>query len=188
MGKCSYDKAEAQRRLGLKKQLIEKMLSVKGKLEYTQGERRDDIEDGYADCSSLVRWAYKIVTGIDIGEDTAVQIINPHGIDVDTAAQIINAGGIDVDTAAQLINIDGIDADTMPDMAHLEIGDLLFFTGKDARRPFCVGHVEMYMGGGKLIGQNDRPYKGPTVKDMAAYIGEIGRRGHRYIKTRRFIY
>lgn len=175
-----------------KEDIVGKILSVRGKLRYTQGVRRDDIEKGYADCSSLVRWAYRSI-GIDIGEDTAAQIVSPAGADVDCA-------GVRRDTQTNGSNKKGSvcvrafyriffgqTRFPMPDTAHLMPGDLLFFTGEDRSRPFCVGHVEMYLGGGKIIGQNDRPYRGPTVKDMRAYIDEIGRRGHFYIKTRRFV-
>lgn len=172
--------------------IVGKILSVRGKLRYTQGVRRDDIEDGYADCSSLMRWAYK-GAGIDIGEDTAAQIVSRAGVDVDCVQDYrciqINGGGKKGTAGVRALcrTFFRRTRFPMPDLAHLKPGDLLFFTGGDKSRPFCVGHVEMYLGGGKIIGQNDRPYRGPTVKNMKAYIDEIGQRGHFYIKTRRFI-
>ena len=57
----------------LRNELIGLMLSLEGKIRYTQDERRDLIEEGYGDCSSVVRWVYLQVLQTDIGEDTAVQ-------------------------------------------------------------------------------------------------------------------
>lgn len=159
----------------LQQKLILRMISVKGQLRYTQGVHRDDIEGGYADCSSLVRWAYKKVMNIDIGEDTAAQIVSDRGFDVDTVEDKVMAAAL---------NGRGV---PMPKLLRLEPGDLLFFTGDDKKRPYSVGHVEMYMGNGYLIGQNDRPYCGPQMKVMEAYLKEIGMRGIVYIKARRYI-
>lgn len=145
----------------LRSEVVALMCSVEGKLRYTQGKRRDNIEEGFADCSSVVRWAYKKVLLTDIGEDTAKQIVNNRGIDVDCG--------------------------TKPDILKLLPGDLLFFTGGAKTRPYEVGHVEMYMGDGLLVGQNDRPYPGTTKKHLYDYVEEIEKRGHFYIKARRFI-
>lgn len=159
----------------LQQKIVLKMISVKGRLRYTQGVHREDIEHGYADCSSLVRWVYRNVTGIDIGEDTAAQIVSAFGFDVDAVEDKIFAAALNGHIVP------------MPRCSLLEPGDLLFFTGGDKKRPYGVGHVEMYMGKGRLIGQNDRPYCGPQIKDMTAYIQEIGMRGIVYIKARRYI-
>ena len=86
----------------LRNELIGLMLSLEGKIRYTQDERRDLIEEGYGDCSSVVRWVYLQVLQTDIGEDTAVQIISHHGRDVDE--------------------------NRYPDRLKLLPGDLLFFT------------------------------------------------------------
>lgn len=145
----------------LRNELIGLMLSLEGKIRYTQDERRDLIEQGYGDCSSVVRWVYRQVLQTEIGEDTAAQIISHQGRDVDE-----NGG---------------------PDRTKLLPGDLLFFTGHDFSRPYGVGHVEMYIGGGMLAGQNDREVPGIFIKPMDAYIQEIKARGHDYIKTRRFL-
>lgn len=145
----------------LRSEVVALMCSVEGKLSYTQDKRRDNIEGGFADCSSVVRWAYKKVLMTDIGEDTAEQIINNRGIDVDCGIK--------------------------PDILKLLPGDLLFFSGGNEKRPYKVGHVEMYMGEGFIIGQNDRTYRGTTKKNLYDYIEEIEKKGHFYIKARRFI-
>ena len=145
----------------LRNELIGLMLSLEGKIRYTQDERRDLIEEGYGDCSSVVRWVYLQVLQTDIGEDTAVQIISHHGRDVDE--------------------------NRYPDRLKLRPGDLLFFTGHDHTRPYSVGHVEMYIGDGMLAGQNDRKVPGIFIKPMDTYIRDIYKNGHHYIKTRRYM-
>ena len=145
----------------LRNELIGLMLSLEGKIRYTQDERRDLIEEGYGDCSSVVRWVYLQVLQTDIGEDTAVQIISHHGRDVDE--------------------------NRYPDRLKLLPGDLLFFTGHDHTRPHSVGHVEMYIGDGMLAGQNDRKVPGIFIKPMDTYIRDIYKNGHHYIKTRRYM-
>lgn len=145
----------------LRNELIGLMLSLEGKIRYTQDERRDLIEEGYGDCSSVVRWVYLQVLQTDIGEDTAVQIISHHGRDVDE--------------------------NRYPDRLKLLPGDLLFFTGHDHTRPYSVGHVEMYIGDGMLAGQNDRKIPGIFIKPMDTYIRDIYKNGHHYIKTRRYM-
>ena len=145
----------------LRNELIGLMLSLEGKIRYTQDERRDLIEEGYGACSSVVRWVYLQVLQTDIGEDTAVQIISHHGRDVDE--------------------------NRYPDRLKLLPGDLLFFTGHDHTRPYSVGHVEMYIGDGMLAGQNDRKVPGIFIKPMDTYIRDIYKNGHHYIKTRRYM-
>ena len=54
------------------KQLVAAMKSVEGKLHYSQKNPRDP-EQGQADCSSTVNWAYKKILGVDIGNDTRSQ-------------------------------------------------------------------------------------------------------------------
>lgn len=146
----------------LRHALVQQMYALKGKITYTQGKQRDLIEEGFGDCSSVVRWVYLKVLHMDIGEDTSVQIVSGKGFDVDE-------GGY-------------------PDVEKLLPGDLLFFTGGDEKRPMGVGHVEMYAGGGRLIGQNGRDEKGTFEKNLNDYMAYVHRIGLEYIKTRRFIH
>lgn len=145
----------------LRNEMIGLMVDLQGKLHYTQDERRDDIEGGFGDCSSVVRWVYQKVLHMDIGEDTPVQITNPKGWDVDFGPY--------------------------PDESKLLPGDLLFFEGGDESRPYKVGHVEMYLCPGRLVGQNGRDYPGTFVKDLKAYVEMLEKKGCRYIKARRFL-
>lgn len=140
--------------------LVQQMYMLQGKITYTQDERRDLIEEGFGDCSSVVRWVYQKILHIDIGEDTAAQILSDKGCDVDFG--------------------------DMPDEKNLLPGDLLFFTGGDLRRPMQVGHVEMYVGNGMLIGQNGRETKGTFEKRLVDYMDYIKSLGLSYIKARRY--
>ena len=122
------------------------IISREGKNQYTQSGKRDLVEDGYSDCSSLTRWVYEKALGFDIGEDTTEQIFS------------------DKLRTVELDIRDGI-----PDEGSLAIGDLLFFRGRDRDRDYAyyVGHVEMYVGNGQISGHGSGI--GPVRKDMAEY-------------------
>lgn len=125
--------------------LVEKALSRKGKNQYSQDyEKRQMIEQGYGDCSSTVAYWYKKLFGINIGVNTEAQINSQNGEVVDNKI----VGGI-------------------PEEEKLEKGDLLYFRGSDNSRTKGVGHVEMYIGDGKLFGHGSG--LGGTVKDMKSY-------------------
>ena len=51
--------------------LVDKMMSVKGQLQYSQVNRNPDTGSG--DCSSTVQWAYKNVLNVDPGSWTGAQ-------------------------------------------------------------------------------------------------------------------
>ena len=57
--------------------------------------------------------------------------------------------------------------DGVPDENGLKKGDLLYFRGSDNTRTEGVGHVEMYIGDGKIFGHGSGV--GGTVKNMADY-------------------
>ena len=54
--------------------IVDLIMSREGKNQYTQSSKRDLVEEGYSDCSSLTHWAHKKALGIDIGDDTTGQI------------------------------------------------------------------------------------------------------------------
>lgn len=142
--------------------VVATMMSLKGKLHYTQDSgTREQVMQGVAgDCSSTCRWVYKHATGIDPGGYTGAQINSPNGSDVDNTP-------------------------TCPDEKNLLPGDLLFFKGKNG----SVGHVEMYIGNGQLMGHGGPSWNdmGPTVKDMKTYCNSRASSGKGYMKARRFI-
>ena len=125
--------------------LVTKALSREGKNIYSQNvNKRTLIEDGYGDCSGTVwYWYYKLFS-INIGANTEAQIKSLNGYDID----------VDI--------ICGI-----PDESKLKKGDLLYFRGSDDQRTRGVGHVEMYIGNGKIFGHGSG--LGGTVKDMKNY-------------------
>ncbi|MGN0243474.1 MAG: phage protein [Lachnospiraceae bacterium] len=125
--------------------LKEKILSRVGKNQYTQGANRMLCGSGYSDCSSLQQWVYKQVLGVDIGGDTDAQQTNSNLKNVSAGIQ-----------------------NGYPDVNKLQIGDLLYFKGTDSSRVNGVGHVEMYVGNGKLCGHGSGT--GPNIKDMNSYI------------------
>lgn len=145
-------------------QIIRQALLLREKNQYTQSSLRLLVNQGYSDCSSFVWWLYLSTLKLDIGMDTPEQILSLKGLDVDFGESEI------------------------PDTARLNPGDLLFFKGNDTSRPFAVGHVEMYLGQGKLIGHNDNGLPGPTIKELNAFCKERSGAGRPYIKTRRFIF
>ena len=121
---------------------------------YTQGSDRiyffgkpdnvpgDTTQPGYSDCSSSVRAAIKAAAGIDIGYNTDQQIRNRG------RGQIIE------------------EPNGVPDVRKLLPGDCLYFGGNSAHI-MNVGHVEMYVGGGKLRGHGGG--LGPYESGMESY-------------------
>lgn len=129
--------------------LVEKVKAREGKNQYTTGSQRDQVAEGWSDCSSLMRWAHEEVLGIYIGSNTEAQI-NSSKL---TTADVTITNGI-------------------PDESAMLLGDLLFFRGRDTSRSASqyVGHVEMYVGNGECSGHGSGV--GPTRKNMAEYCQE----------------
>lgn len=135
--------------------------SREGKNQYTQGAKRTQVGSGYSDCSSFVRWCYLQVLGVDIGYNTAAQIVNKK-------LEIVDESG-----------------KKCPDEANLLPGDLMYFKGSDASRPFGVGHVEMYVSKNTCIGHGSGV--GPTIKNLKAYCESRAKNGRGYIRALRVI-
>ena len=129
-----------------------------GKNEYTQSEKRDLVDEGYSDCSSLQQRAYQEV-GIDIGTDTLAQIQN---------GKWVQLGGV------------------LPEESLMKIGDELFFSaGFNNGRPYRVGHVEMYVGNGEISGHGEGI--GPVRKNMIEYCQKRNKSGKPFIGVKRYI-
>ena len=128
-----------------RQKVVNKGLSRKGKNQYNQDSvKRTKVGSGYSDCSSFTRWCYKEELSIDIGINTEAQIKSSK---MDT---------VDVDIKKGI-----------PDTSKLHKGDLFYFRGNDTSRTKGVGHVEMYIGNGKLLGHGSGI--GPTEKSMDSY-------------------
>lgn len=124
------------------------VIAVKSREEqntYTQGSKRDQVDSGWSDCSSLTCWAYEQV-GIDIGDNTEAQMVSNQLYNVVVP---IDAG--------------------VPRESYLLPGDLLYFRGRDTGRKATkyVGHVEMYVGNGEISGHGSGI--GPIRKNMVDY-------------------
>lgn len=125
--------------------LVKSVLTREKKNKYSQDiNKRTLIESGFGDCSGTVwYWYYKLFK-MNIGANTQAQINSPLGVRV----------GVNI--------IDGV-----PDENSLKKGDLLYFRGSDNTRTEGVGHVEMYIGDGKIFGHGSGV--GGTVKNMTDY-------------------
>lgn len=122
---------------------VEIMKSLEGKLAYDRSGPRDPSKNS-ADCSSTVRWAIQKAGGPDIGGYTGAQYNSPN-------------------LKAIWYN-DGKFANTLP--ANIQPNDLLFYN-RGTSYPDGVGHVEMYLGNGQMIGHGggkNGTTKGPTIK------------------------
>ncbi len=125
--------------------LINKALSREKKNQYSQNvNKRTLIEKGYGDCSGTVWYWYHKLFNINIGANTEAQINSSIGKRVNLSI------------------VDGV-----PDESKLKKGDLLYFRGSDNSRTEGVGHVEMYIGNGKIFGHGSG--KGGTVKGLRTY-------------------
>ena len=128
-----------------RKLVVQGALSRAGKNQYSQHyEKRYMVESGYGDCSSTVRHWFKKLLNIDIGLNTEAQVKSKLG-------QIV-----------EMNIVNGI-----PDESKMKLADCLYFRGNDPSRTDGVGHVEMYIGNGKIFGHGSG--KGGTVKDMVSY-------------------
>ena len=144
----------------LRAQVVAIGKSREGKNQYTQGSKRTQVGSGWSDCSSFVRWCYLQILGIDIGLNTVEQITNKKLL-------TIHSGGKKP-----------FESDLLP-------GDIILFKGTDASRPKKVGHVEMYIGGGKIIGHGSGI--GPKIRNLTDYCNTRYNNGTGYIETRRII-
>lgn len=150
------------------------MKSRAKKNSYTQGGNRvyffghpDNVpgnttQKGYSDCSSAVRAAIKAATGIDIGGNTSAQINNRK-----------KKGIVVHETTGYY-----------PDTSKLLPGDCLYFKGNESH-PLDVGHVEMYIGDGKLCGHGSGT--GPKIRNMMDYCKSRATKKRRYFMTIRWI-
>lgn len=142
----------------LRKIVRDYVFSREGKNQYTQSGKRTQVDKGFSDCSSLQQRAYYEV-GIEIGSYTGAQI---------EKGSWVQLGG------------------TLPDESRMKIGDELFFaTNYDNGRPYCVGHIEMYVGNGQISGHGSGI--GPTRKDMIAYCKQRNAAGKPFIGVKRYI-
>lgn len=147
--------------INLRNEVVKVARSREQKNQYTQGSKRTLVGQGWSDCSSFVRWCYLQALGQDIGGNTVAQIVNKKLIIADESGK------------------------SAPKESNLLPGDLLYFKGTDNSRPFGVGHVELYLGNGKLIGHGSG--SGPTIKDMPSYCASRAKSGKGYIRSLRVI-
>jgi cell wall-associated NlpC family hydrolase len=131
--------------MSIGKQIVDAALTRKGKNIYSQDmNKRYMIENGYGDCSATVRHWIKKITGKDIGLNTEAQIKSKLGRIIEM--KIING---------------------IPDESKMQLGDCLYFRGKNDVRYLGTGHVEMYIGNGQCFGHGSGI--GGTIKNMKAY-------------------
>lgn len=142
-------------------ELVKKMQSVAGKLKYSMSGVRNP-DQGSADCSSTVNWAYEKVFGKSIGNNTGA-IFSSDATEV-------------VDMAKGMDQTNGGRDSSGPDTSKLMPGDLLLYSRPDSDytkgRPYRVGHVEMYEGDGKRIGHGSGmgPKESDITRDSKYYI------------------
>lgn len=125
--------------------LVKFMTDRVGKYAYSQGPSRLTPDSrNMTDCSGLTRYAYLTVTGIDIGTYTDAQLSSK-------TTRLIQSGG----------------GGNSPNPATMKKGDLVISRRYGTAANRSASHVEIYMGGGQIIGHGG-PMNGPIVKDLAA--------------------
>lgn len=123
--------------------MVDKIQELDGTLYYSQVMTlRTNIEGGYCDCSGLVWWLYQ-QRGYNIGTWTGAQIYD----------------GIEVDQG---------DYGALPDLSVMKAGDLCIFDHGETNFG-SLGHVEMYLGDGVMMGHSSVPWYGPTKKNVHEY-------------------
>lgn len=151
------------------------MTGRKGLNSYTQGAKRNYFfgypdnkpgnasQKGYSDCSSAVRAAILEAAGVDIGGNTSAQINNRS-----------SKGRVVHETAG-----------FYPDESRLLPGDCLYFKGNTSH-PLDVGHVEMYIGNGRICGHGSGT--GPKIRSMKDYCASRANSKKRYFMAVRWIH
>ena len=125
--------------------LVKFMTDRIGKYAYSQGPSRlTPDKNNMTDCSGLTRYAYLSVTGKDIGTYTDAQLSNKN-------TRLIESGG----------------GGNSPTESKLKKGDLVISRRYGTASNRSASHVEIYMGGGQIIGHGG-PMKGPIIKNLAA--------------------
>ncbi len=149
---------------------VQLMKSREKKNSYTQGANRiyffgkpKDGDPGYSDCSSAVREVIKRAAGIDIGANTSAQISN-------------RSRGLIVEMGIS-------EGRKIPTESKLQPGDCIYYKGTPGN-VWGVGHVEMYMGAGRLMGHGSGA--GPSVHDLKNYSLNRGT-GREYLCAIRWI-
>lgn len=150
------------------KQLVQALAGLRGRVAYSMSGARNP-DQGSADCSSTVNWAYKKIFGKDIGNNTLSILTNKN-----TEA---------VDIASNMDPVSGGSNSSGPNLSKLQPGDLMLYSRPKGDytkgRQYRVGHVEMYMGDGTRIGHGG-PGPGPNVSDAM-------KDSNRYIMSKRLI-
>lgn len=141
-----------------RKKVVAYVLSREGKNKYTRSDKRELVDEGYSDCSSLQRRAYEEID-MNIGYYTGSQI---------TKGEFVQLGG------------------ELPDESKMQPGDELFFAADyDNGRLYNVGHIEMYVGNGQISGHGSGI--GPTRKNMIKYCQQRNAAGKKFIGVKRYI-
>lgn len=132
------------------KKIVDTAKSRLGKNRYTQNlTLRTKAGEGTSDCSGFLRWVYLKVCNLNIGANSAEQ--SKHGALV---------GDIGV-----------------YNLSKLQPGDIIFYKRDGSKgRPYGIGHVEMYIGNGQMIGHGSG--MGPTIKPITS---------NRYVMARRYV-
>lgn len=140
--------------------MIRDLVGMQGTIKYSMEQR--DIDKGIGDCSTFTRWAMKKYFGIDIGGNCDMQLGENLG-------KVVDYSGV------------GINGETSgargPNMSVLKPGDLIYYSSStrpwNAGRPFRIAHVEMYIGGGKVIGQTTRKGHGKGTDPKGPWVHDI---------------
>lgn len=119
------------------------------KNQYTQSSLRYKVEEGWSDCSSLVRAAF-LKIGINIGDWTGAQVKKGRKIEITTT-------------------------DTNRDTTNLQMGDLVFFKNPNHVEMYVGG--DQLLGHGSGIGpdyHNVNTYRQGDFWQVRRYIDDIG--------------
>ena len=128
-----------------------------GQFDYSQSSGRlDPDSSGHTDCSGLQYACYKAVTGMNVGTNSRDQADTAHGgtvVTTDRAA--IRAG------------------------TGMERGDLIFYAHAGA----AWSHVEMYAGGGQVVGISNPSQDGPRTQALTSQVDYFDGR----LKVKRYV-
>lgn len=129
------------------RKVVELYKSWEGKFQYSQGAGRlDPVNSGVGDCSSTIYAAYKQITGINVGTWTG---------DMSSKGTLITHGK----------------GKNLP-FDQMQLADLVLISWGGSSDESGVGHVELYVGNGQIMGHGGGSHpKGPWLKtDPSNYL------------------
>lgn len=151
--------------------LVDWMQSIEGKVPYS-ASGPNDPDKGSASCASTVAWAYRHALGYDgLGNMSYSNMQSNNDFGYVYKSNLMNGGSTSGFTDSQ--------------ESLLQPGDVLYYARdnrNESGNPYHVGHTEMYMGNGMVIGHG-----GPNWEDYGTRTRTLMGDAKRLVAAKRYL-